>query len=207
MKLNSGVLAGMLVILAGLSAGSAQATGVKIKAPDPGCESIGTISVPLITVGGAPGDCTDFTWGPATPTDFLGIIVTDVQPPLTCEIVSEVGQSFNGCTVLVGDLTAALTPTQDALLDIAIGLIPGITASQILALDNATDDLPLGDGFLVAFCNPKLSSCTDLVQGETGGVMSAPEPSELLLLGFGLSLLGIVGWKHGKLTASRRLVS
>jgi len=29
----------------------------------------------------------------------------------------------------------------------------------------------------------------------------------LLLLGFGLSLLGIVGWKHGKLTASRRLVS
>jgi len=207
MKLNSAVLAAVLVILAGLSAGSAQATGVKIKAPDPGCQNLEAISVPLITVGGAPGDCTDFTWLPATPTNFLGIIVTDVQPPLTCDIVSEVGQSFNVCTVIIADVTATLTPTEDALLDLAIGLIPGLTTLQVNALDAAVLDLQQGDGLLLAACNPQLGSCGGLVEGETGGAFTAPEPSELLLLGFGLSLLGIVGWKHGKLTASRRLVS
>ncbi len=207
MKLSSGALAAFLVVLAGLSAGSAQATGVKIKAPDPGCQNLEAISVPLITVGGAPGDCTDFTWLPATPTDVLGIIVTDVEPPLTCEIVSEVGQSFNGCDVIIGDLTASLTPTEDALLDLAIGLIPGLTTPQVQALDAAVLDLQQGDGFLVAFCNPNLDvTCTSLVQGETGGV-TTPEPSGLLLLGFGLSLLGIFGWKQGKLTSSGRLVS
>jgi len=207
MKLNSAVLAAVLVILAGLSAGSAQATGVKIKAPDPGCQNLEAISVPLITLGGAPGDCTDFTWLPATPTNFLGIIVTDVQPPLTCDIVSEVGQSFNVCTVIIADVTATLTPTEDALLDLAIGLIPGLTTLQVNALDAAVLDLQQGDGLLLAACNPQLGSCGGLVEGETGGAFTAPEPSELLLLGFGLSLLGIVGWKHGKLTASRRLVS
>jgi len=207
MKLNSAVLAAVLVILAGLSAGSAQATGVKIKAPDPGCQNLEAISVPLITLGGAPGDCTDFTWLPATPTNFLGIIVTDVQPPLTCDIVSEVGQSFNVCTVIIADVTATLTPTEDALLDLAIGLIPGLTTLQVDALDAAVLDLQQGDGLLLAACNPQLGSCGGLVEGETGGAFTAPEPSELLLLGFGLSLLGIVGWKHGKLTASRRLVS
>ena len=206
MKLNSAVLAAVLVILAGLSAGSAQATGVKIKAPDPGCQNLEAISVPLITLGGAPGDCTDFTWLPATPTNFLGIIVTDVQPPLTCDIVSEVGQSFNVCTVIIADVTATLTPTEDALLDLAIGLIPGLTTLQVDALDAAVLDLQQGDGLLLAACNPQFGSCGGLVEGETGGVFT-PEPSELLLLGFGLSLLGIVGWKHGKLTASRRLVS
>ena len=207
MKLNSAVFAALLVILVGLSAGSAQATGVKIKAPDPGCQNLEAISVPLITVGGAPGDCTDFTWLPATPTNFLGIIVTDVQPPLTCDIVSEVGQSFNVCTVIIADVTATLTPTEDALLDLAIGLIPGLTTLQVNALDAAVLDLQQGDGLLLAACNPQLGSCGGLVEGETGGAFTAPEPSELLLLGFGLSLLGIVGWKHGKLTASRRLVS
>jgi hypothetical protein len=203
MKLNSGVFATLLVVLAGLSAGSAQATGVKIKAPDPGCENIGVISTPLITIGGAPGDCTDFTWGPATPTSFLGVIVTDVQPPLTCEVE---GSSFNTCSVIFADITATLNPTEDLILDLAISLIPGLTQSQVSELDAAVLDLQQGDGLLLASCDPKLSACTDFVQGETGGV-STPEPSELLLLGFGLSLVGIIGWKHGKLTASRRFVS
>jgi hypothetical protein len=209
MKLNSGVLGAMLVILACVSAGSAQASNVRIKAPDPGCESIGTIFVPVVTVGGAPGDCTDFTWGPAAPTDFLGVVVTDVQPPLTCEIVGEEGESFNTCKVIFGDITATPNSLGLAILEAAIGLIPGLTAPQVAALDAALSDLPPDDGglgFLLASCNPKLSSCTDLVQGEMGGV-STPEPPGLLLLGVGISLLGIGGWKNRKLTAYRRWVS
>ena len=207
MKMNGLVLGAALIVLVAVSAGSAQATGVKIKAPDPGCASLGTISVPIITVGGAPGDCTDFTWGPLTPTSFLGIIVTDVQPPLTCEIISEPGESFNTCKVIIGDLTVARNPLEDLILEAAIGLIPGLTASQIAALDTAVLDLSVGDGLILASCDPKLDiSCTDLVMGETGGVF-APEPSEMLLLGIGMSLLGIGGWKYRKLTASRRWVS
>jgi hypothetical protein len=196
MKLNRAAFVAVLVVLAGVSAGSAQASRVSVVAPDPGCASLGTITVPVITLGGAPGDCTDFTWGGSNPLNALGIIVTSVEPPLTCSIVSEINQAFNACVVVIGDLTAPVTPLETLALDTIISGIPDLTAGQKSGLEGAVGDLTVGDGFAVAYCDPNNSSvpCSDLAVGATGGVMITPEPTELPLLAIGISFVVGLGW-------------
>ncbi len=197
MKLTSAALLAGLIVLGAFCPRAAQASSIAVRVPDPGCTSLGTISTPVVTVGGAPGDCVDFTWGPSTPADFLAIVVTDVEPPLTCSIVAETGESFNQCDVLIPDVTVPVTPGEIALLDGIISLAPGLTSNQVSALDYAVSQLTEGDGLVLALCNPNAGTCSDLTEGETGGV-SAPEPPSLLLLGVGMLFLSLCAWKYRK---------
>lgn len=45
-------------------------------------------------------------------------------------------------------------------------------------------------------CDPTLSPCTGMLPGEMGTSEIAPEPSDLVLLGAGITLVGIVAWKR-----------
>lgn len=57
-----------------------------------------------------------------------------------------------------------------------------------------------GDQLLELQCNqgPGYSPCTGLLAGEEGSAVITPEPSSLPLLGIGISLVGLWGWKARK---------
>jgi hypothetical protein len=205
MKLNSAVILAMLVILAGVSAGPAWANHVTINAPDLPCVSDGTITNPVVVLPGAPGSCVSFVWGGVNPLEDLAIIVTSPQPPLSCSVT---GGAFNECFTVISDLAIPLSTWEIAILDGIISTIPGLNSNQIAGLDAAVGDLSTGDGLLVAACVSNDDSCGGLNTGQGASATSdVAEPPELLLLGIGMALLGLGGWKYRKLIVSNRWVS
>ncbi|HXZ13057.1 MAG TPA: hypothetical protein VEG64_11730 [Candidatus Sulfotelmatobacter sp.] len=205
MKLKHALIFGLLIMLAGLFAGSAQANGFHVDVPDPDCAGTFT-SVPFVTISDAPGACTDFTYT-GGPSDFLGIIITQPTSPLSCTVGGTPVPAFDTCKVLVQDFVG--NPLEVAILD---GLLTVLYAEKLITLadlenlEEGVNNLPNGDGFAVAFCSTGVSTestnCGGLEPGESGSI-TTPEPPGWLLLGMGLSLLGLGGWKHRKLVALR----
>jgi hypothetical protein len=186
MKLSRSVFLAALVVLAGVSAGSAQANSVvKVKAPDPSCPNSEIINAPnvavdptgdyYVTQDGTTNNCLDWQNESGMTLFTVDIVLTPTTPNTTynCIILAAddmVTNAFNLC----GTSSASTPPP------------PGKT---ILVLSCFSDDTP----------------CNGLLNGQTGDSQtSIPEPSEasLLLFGIGISFLGLGGRKGWKMIGS-----
>jgi hypothetical protein len=194
MKFYRWLLVGIMVVA---GAGIANADGggvdptVKITVPaDPSCTDPNTVcfstnssSDPVIVMGGAalPFDIT---------TDFI----------YTCDYTG------SGCT------DTADLPTLDTLyLAIDPTILGDIYSCNLTSeMDEAFNQCNPGgiflnpngdyDYFLQLACvtSDSLPSCTGMLAGEAGSAEVAPEPSDLVLLGIGIMMLGLFGSRRRK---------
>jgi hypothetical protein len=185
MKLSRSVFLAALVVLAGVSAGSAQASSVvKVKAPDPICPNMQTIQSPnplidptgdyFFTQDGTSNTCVDFTNSSGITLFTLDDLITPTLPSTT----------YN-CLILQADVTNAF---------------------NLCGPSSDSTPPPPGKTILVLSCDTDISPCNGLLNGQTGDstISGIPEPSEavMLLFGIGISFLGLGGRKGWKMIGS-----
>jgi hypothetical protein len=169
MKLSSIAFFALLMILAAASPRVAEASRVVITAPDPTCGegAVNPFFGDTITVDGTVSQNAMFTYCGAAP---LPELIIDVTPTLPNDnifcIINPIGAAFNECAT-----STSSTPPP-----------PGLTILTLIC----DQDGPF--------------ACSgDLVQGDGVGVsFNTPEPAEsaLLILGIGVSFLGLGGRKR-----------
>lgn len=57
-------------------------------------------------------------------------------------------------------------------------------------------ETPDSDLILELTCDPSKSACTGMLPGQEGSAEITPEPGELALLGLGIPLVGLYGWRR-----------
>ena len=179
MKPNCWVILAALVILAGVSAGTAKANKVVVNAPDPADCSTVDISSPnteidptgdyYVTMNGTITSCLNFTNATGMTLDMMDINIMPTQqgspPPSYFCIIAQ----------------AVLTNAFDEC-----------------GASDASTPPPPGQTILVLNCDPSVGTCDGLAPGATGSsTLTLPEPTEteLLLFGIGISFLGFAGRK------------
>jgi hypothetical protein len=184
MKFRSAALIAFTIALAAVSPRAAQASRVVITAPDPTCGegAVNPFFGDTISIDGTVTQNAMFTYCGTAP---LPELILDVTPTLPNDnifcLINPIGAAFNECATSTNS-----TPPP-----------PGLT-------------------ILTLMCDPDgpFPCSGDLVQGNGVGVaFSTPEPTEaaLLLLGLGVSFIGLGGrrgWKRiGTNSVSRRLTA
>ena len=198
MKVTSAVFLTFVIVLAAICPLPAEANGVTVKIPaDPvDCSAVpsGIQTVQEVTLGDTTYYYVVTTDGDynvqffanclGTTLDSLNVIIDNVPllPPTT---VTNIGTDFDASdSGTIPTSPASLNPLTDYLEGIPGELTGGILDDYL--------SCPAGD-----------ASCTGMVNGDVGGVIT-PEPTvaELLLFTFGLYLIGFGGWKGWKALAA-----
>lgn len=166
MKVSSAALIALIIALTAVSPRVAQATKVVITAPDPTCPT----SAPYIPIPSGP------------------------DPTVTVDGTTDNVALFSNCTgSTINELFMDITvPTS--------GTFIGVTLEGA-AFDELFQGVGGGDPFVAVelVCDTGAGSCTGLLNSEAVvAIVSTPEPAEsaLLVLGIGVSFLGLGGRKR-----------